>query len=74
MQLYFKVGQTFSVSRKASPYYKLGHELLESGAGILLQSGVIFITEQDWFFKLGQLYYKKGQLLQSRAVYLCRNN
>lgn len=24
---------------------QMGHELLESGAGILLQSGVIFITE-----------------------------
>ena len=74
MHLYPKVGHALSKSRAASPYYKLEHEPLQSEAGNLLQSGAIVITKRGWFFKLGQLYYKERQSLQSKQyIYTVKN-
>lgn len=52
-------------------YAKWGQELFQSTAGSLLQSRVIkFITVRNKYLKVGQLYYKMEELLQSRAVHL----
>ena len=50
-------------------YYKLGQELLQSGAGYLLQSGSIVIVTL-YTYQVGRLYCKVGQLLQKRPVHL----
>ena len=49
-------------------YYKVGQNLLQSGAAFLLQSGAGFITKWGSYYKVGQFYYKVGQLLQSGAI------
>ena len=51
-------------------YAKWGQELFQSTAGSLLQSRVIVITVTNKYLKVGQLYYKMEELLQSRAVHL----
>ena len=51
-------------------YAKWGQELFQSTAGSLLQSRVIVITVRNKYLKVGQLYYKMEELLQSRAVHL----
>lgn len=48
----------------------MGQELFQSTAGNLLQSRVIVITVRNKYLKVGQLYYKIEELLQSRAVHL----
>ena len=48
----------------------MGQELFQSTAGNLLQSRVIVITVRNKYLKVGQLYYKMEELLQSRAVHL----
>ena len=49
-------------------YYKLGQKLLQSRAGNLLQSESIFIAKQSRYYKVGQLYYKVKQVLQSEVT------
>ena len=48
----------------ASFYYKLGQTLLQIGAASSLQIGTSAVTNWGNSYKLGQLYYKIGQLLQ----------
>ena len=50
--------------------YKLGQELLPSGAGNLFQCGSVFIVTWSRYYSVGQLYSKIEQLLQKRPVYL----
>ena len=42
--------------------------VLQSGAAFLLQSGARFITKWGRYYKVGQNYYKVGQVLQSGAI------
>ena len=49
-------------------YYKLGQKLLQIGAAQLLQIGASVITNWGRYYKLGQNYYKLGQVLQIRAI------
>ena len=48
----------------------LGQELLQSGAGNLLQSGSIVIAKWARYYYVGQLYYKVELLLQKKLVHL----
>ena len=49
--------------RAALFYYKLG-QTLQIGAASLLQIGASVATNLGSYYKLGQRYYKIGQLLQ----------
>ena len=65
--VYYKKGRFVT---KWDSSYKLGQELLPSGAGNLFQCGSVFIVTCSRYYSVGQLYPKIEQLLQKRPVYL----
>ena len=57
---YYKVGQLRII------IFRLGKEILENGAGYLLQNGTIAIVTLEKYFKVGQLYYKVEQVFYKK--------
>ena len=64
---FYKKGPVLLLSRATSRYYKMGQELLQIRASNILQNEAIVITKWGRYYRVGQLYKKVGQVLQSGA-------
>ena len=55
-------------SGTAFRYYKVGQAFLQSETALFFTNQNDFITKWDRYYKVGQFYYKAGQVLQSGTV------
>ena len=55
-------------------YYNVGQLVLQSGVGCIITKWDNFISMWDGCYKVGQFYYKMGQLLQSGPLQVLRIN
>ena len=55
-------------SGTAFRYYKVGQVFLQSETALFFTNRNDFITMWDRYYKVGQFYYKAGQVLQSGTI------
>ena len=65
MGRYYKVGHALLRNKSTSRYCKVGQ--------FLLQNGAIVVTEWSRYYKVRQLYYLVGKLLETETIIITKN-
>ena len=65
---YYKFGQKLLKSGAGFGYYKVEQLVSQSATGCIITKRDNFITKWDGHYKVGEFYYKVGQVLQSGTV------